>query len=79
LADGQQILFTCNDSPYTDIHILASDQKTLAGLDGSDRSRVAGPLYVDPDRSRVAGPLYVDPDRLGEDDRYCAFDWWRGR
>jgi hypothetical protein len=66
LADGQQILFTCNDSPYTDIHILASDQKTLAGLDGSDRSR-------------VAGPLYVDPDRLGEDDRYCAFDWWRGR
>jgi Tol biopolymer transport system component len=65
-ADGSHILFTRSDSPYTDIHTLDSDQKTLwlAGLGGSDPVQVAGPLYVDPD--------------LVDGDRRSAFDWFRG-
>jgi len=66
-SDGKYILFTRSDSKYQEIHTLSSDQKTLwlIGVDGGD------PI-------QVAGPLYVDPDQLGNNDRWCAFDWYRG-
>jgi WD40-like Beta Propeller Repeat len=66
-ADGGHILFTRSDSKYQDIHTLSSSQKTLwlIGVDGDD------PI-------QVAGPLYLDPDHLGDNDRWCAFDWYLG-
>jgi dipeptidyl aminopeptidase/acylaminoacyl peptidase len=66
-SDGSHILFTRSDSRYQDIHTLSGDQKTLwlVGADGGD------PI-------QVAGPLFTDPDQLRNNDRWCAFDWYRG-